>query len=74
VAGSPPVPVRRLDAGDVDVQVLALFHRDHLGGGLEAKLLHHGLEVVLPWTLQQQQQHRSTQHMVTPKWNRDEAG
>ena len=52
------VPIGGLDAGDVDAEVLALVHRDHLGGGLEAELLHHGLEVVLARTLEEPQQER----------------
>lgn len=44
-------PVGRLEAGDGDLEVLSLLDGDHLGGGLKAELLHHGLKVVLPWTL-----------------------
>lgn len=44
-------PVSSLEAGDVNAQVLSFLHSDHLGGGFEAELLHHGLEVILAWTL-----------------------
>lgn len=51
VAVGVPLPVCGLDAGDVDAEVLALLHRDHLRGGLKAELLHHRFEVVLTRTL-----------------------
>lgn len=46
------VPVRSLNANNIDTEVLTLFHCDHLRSRLEAELLHHGLEVVLTRTLE----------------------
>lgn len=45
------IPVSSLNASYINAEVLTLLHCDHLRCRLKAKLLHHGLEVVLARTL-----------------------